>query len=180
MRHLLADYARMREAEPVGRAVVTSVWGSAPQAEGATMLVSAGGRMAGSVSGGCVETAVAEEVQEAIARGTAKLVRYGITDEAMKMVEKFREKFPTSGISTGGDACWRLGEWSGWVGPRIAGHSRAVDFRDGTLFVEVEGSAWMHELGFLKRELVRTINQHLGAECVKDVRFNVSRGGIPK
>jgi len=81
MRHLLAEYARMREAEPVGRAVVTSVWGSAPQAEGATMLVSASGRMVGSVSGGCVETAVAEEVQAAIARGTAKLVRYGITDE---------------------------------------------------------------------------------------------------
>lgn len=81
MRHLLADYARMREAEPVGRAVVTSVWGSAPQAEGATMLVSASGRMAGSVSGGCVEAAVAEEVREAIARRTSKLVRYGITDE---------------------------------------------------------------------------------------------------
>ncbi len=51
---------------------------------------------------------------------------------------------------------WRaVQEWPGWVGPRIAGHSRAVDFRDGTLFVEVEGSAWMHELGFLKREIVR-------------------------
>jgi xanthine dehydrogenase accessory factor len=81
MRALLAEYARMRDAEPVGRAVVTSVWGSAPQAEGATMLVSASGRMVGSVSGGCVEAAVAEEVQAAIARGTAKLVRYGITDE---------------------------------------------------------------------------------------------------
>jgi xanthine dehydrogenase accessory factor len=81
MRHLLADYVRMREAESVGRAVVTSVWGSAPQAEGATMLVSASGRMAGSVSGGCVETAVAEEVRSAIVRGTALRVRYGIRDE---------------------------------------------------------------------------------------------------
>lgn len=81
MRHLLAEYARMREAEPVGRAVVTSVWGSAPQAEGATMLVSASGRMAGSVSGGCVEAAVAEEVRAAIVRGTATLVRYGISDQ---------------------------------------------------------------------------------------------------
>jgi len=81
MRALLAEYARMRETEPVGRAVVTAVWGSAPQAEGATMLVSAGGHMAGSVSGGCVETAVAEEVRSAIARGRAALVRYGISDE---------------------------------------------------------------------------------------------------
>jgi len=81
VRALLADYARLRASEPVGRAVVTSVWGSAPQAEGATMLVSASGKMAGSVSGGCVEAAVAEEVRAAMARGAAKLVRYGISDE---------------------------------------------------------------------------------------------------
>ena len=81
MRALLAEYARLRASEPVGRAVVTSVWGSAPQAEGATMLVSASGKMAGSVSGGCVEAAVAEEVRTAMARGAAKLVRYGISDE---------------------------------------------------------------------------------------------------
>ena len=64
MRDLLAEYQRMRATEPVGRAVVTSVWGSAPQPEGAVILVSASGRMAGSVSGGCVEGAVAEAVQE--------------------------------------------------------------------------------------------------------------------
>jgi len=45
------------------------------------MLVSASGKMAGSVSGGCVEAAVAEEVRAAMARGAAKLVRYGISDE---------------------------------------------------------------------------------------------------
>ena len=81
MRELLADYERMRATEPVGRAVVTSVWGSAPQAEGAVMLVSASGRMAGSVSGGCVEGAVAEAVQEAIRRGTAAHLRYGVSHE---------------------------------------------------------------------------------------------------
>ena len=76
---------------------------------------------------------------------------------------------------------WRaVDEWPRLVGPRVARHTHAVAFRDGLLQVEVEGSAWMHELGFLKRELVRTINQQLGAECVKDVRFIVSRGGIPK
>jgi predicted nucleic acid-binding Zn ribbon protein len=74
---------------------------------------------------------------------------------------------------------WRVvEEWSRWIGPRIARHSRAVAFRDGTLFVEVEGSAWMHELGFLKREIVRTLNRHAGVDCVKDVRFTVPRGGI--
>ena len=81
MRDLLADYRRMQEAGPVGRAVVTSVWGSAPQAEGATMLVGADGQMAGSVSGGCVEGAVAEEVRAAILRGSRRCVRYGVSHE---------------------------------------------------------------------------------------------------
>ena len=71
-----------------------------------------------------------------------------------------------------------VGEWERLVGPRVARHTRAVGFRDGTLQVEVEGSAWMQELGFLKRDLVRKINQHLGTPYVKDVRFVVPRGGI--
>ena len=81
MRDLLAEYDRMRAAGTVGRAVVTSVWGSAPQAEGAAMLVAADGGMAGSVSGGCVEGAVAVAVRAAIQRGTASTARYGVSDE---------------------------------------------------------------------------------------------------
>ncbi|HEY6867107.1 MAG TPA: DUF721 domain-containing protein [Candidatus Eisenbacteria bacterium] len=76
---------------------------------------------------------------------------------------------------------WRaVEEWAEVVGPRLARHTRAIAFRDGALHVEVEGSAWMHELGLLKHELVRRINQHLGSECVTDVRLVVPRGGIPK
>ena len=74
---------------------------------------------------------------------------------------------------------WRaVDEWPQVVGPRVSRHTRAVGFRDGTLRVEVEGSAWMQELGYLKRDLVARINQHLGSERVRDVRFIVPRGGI--
>jgi predicted nucleic acid-binding Zn ribbon protein len=73
---------------------------------------------------------------------------------------------------------WRaVSDWPAVAGPRLARHTRAVSFRDGTLAVEVEGSAWMHELGFLKRELVRNLNRHLGADVVHDVRFVSARGG---
>lgn len=73
---------------------------------------------------------------------------------------------------------WRaVADWPAVAGTRIARHSRAVSFRDGTLTVEVEGSAWMHELGFLKRELVRNLNRHLGADVVRDVRLAPARGG---
>jgi xanthine dehydrogenase accessory factor len=57
------------------------VWGSAPRAEGSCMLATADGRIAGSVSGGCVESATAAEIADAIGRGMPKLVTFGVTDE---------------------------------------------------------------------------------------------------
>jgi len=76
---------------------------------------------------------------------------------------------------------WRaVSEWPQVVGPQLARHARAVSFRDGALVVEVEGSAWMQEIGFLKRDLVRRINQHLGVDCVRDVRLCVPRGRSPR
>ena len=75
-------------------------------------------------------------------------------------------------------AGWRVvAEWPALAGERIAKRTRATSFRDGMLTVEVEGSAWMHELGFLKRDLVRRANQRLGAEIVREMRFVSARGG---
>ena len=82
MRDLLDDYERLTAAgERVGRAVVTSVWGSAPRAEGSSMLATGGGVMAGSDSGGCVEVANASEIAAALERGTPRLVTFGVSDE---------------------------------------------------------------------------------------------------
>jgi xanthine dehydrogenase accessory factor len=81
MRNLLAEYGMLAASGPVGRAVVTQVWGSAPRPEGACLLATLDGRMAGSVSGGCVETAAAEEIRAAIASGNPKKVGWGVTHE---------------------------------------------------------------------------------------------------
>src|SRR5436190_11115890 len=65
----------------VGRAVVVRTFGSAPRPEGAVLLYAKDGRIAGSVSGGCVESAAAEEIQHAWTTGNARVLRYGISDE---------------------------------------------------------------------------------------------------
>ncbi len=70
-----------REGAEVGRAVVVRTFGSAPRPEGAVLLYAADGRIAGSVSGGCVEGAAAEEIDRARATGHARVIRYGISDE---------------------------------------------------------------------------------------------------
>jgi xanthine dehydrogenase accessory factor len=81
MRNLLEEYERLAVSGPVGRAVVTRVWGSAPRPEGASLLATPDGRMAGSVSGGCVETAAGEEIRAAISRGTPRKIGWGVTHE---------------------------------------------------------------------------------------------------
>lgn len=65
----------------VGRAVVVRTFGSAPRPEGAVLLVTDDGRLAGSVSGGCVEGAAAEEIRVARDSGRERVIRYGISDE---------------------------------------------------------------------------------------------------
>ena len=69
------------EGIDVGRAVVVRTFGSAPRPEGAVLLYASDGRIAGSVSGGCVEGAAAEEIEKARADGHARVIRYGISDE---------------------------------------------------------------------------------------------------
>ncbi len=81
MRELAGTLAAWRaDGVAVGRAVVVRTFGSSPRPEGAVLLVASDGRIAGSVSGGCVEGAAAEEVARAMATGRSRVVRYGISD----------------------------------------------------------------------------------------------------
>lgn len=82
MKDLLPTIDAWRGAgDRVAIATVVKVEGSAPRPIGASMVVSSGGDLAGSVSGGCVETDVFEEAQDVLKTGNPKLLRYGITDE---------------------------------------------------------------------------------------------------
>ena len=82
MKELLEALAGWQaEGVPVGRAVVVRTFGSAPRPEGAVLLATADGRLAGSVSGGCVEGAAFEQIERARATGRSRVIRYGISDE---------------------------------------------------------------------------------------------------
>ncbi|WP_405542913.1 XdhC family protein [Streptomyces phaeochromogenes] len=62
-------------------ATVVAVGGSAPRQPGAALAVDADGTAIGSVSGGCVEGAVYELCQQALADGQPVLERFGYSDE---------------------------------------------------------------------------------------------------
>ena len=61
-------------------ATVIQTWGSAPRRIGAQLAIAGDGEMQGSVSGGCVEGAVVVEALEALERGEARVLEYGVSD----------------------------------------------------------------------------------------------------
>jgi xanthine dehydrogenase accessory factor len=67
--------------ERVALATVIRIEGSAPRPVGAKMVISSGGRMAGSVSGGCVEITVYEELADILAGGPPRQLHFGITED---------------------------------------------------------------------------------------------------
>src|SRR5579864_7033944 len=71
----------LREDDPVALATVISTWGSAPRPAGSRMAISRSGRIAGSVSGGCLEGEVFEQAQEVLKGKPAQLFHYGVSDD---------------------------------------------------------------------------------------------------
>jgi xanthine dehydrogenase accessory factor len=71
----------LADGETVALATVTETWGSSPRPPGSQMAVTASGRMAGSVSGGCIEGAVADVAKQTMQTGTPQLLDFGVTDE---------------------------------------------------------------------------------------------------
>jgi xanthine dehydrogenase accessory factor len=80
---ILSDVRRWEgEGKSVALATVIQTWGSAARPAGSKMAVSDAADMAGSVSGGCVESAVVEEALGVLKTGRPRLLRYGVSDEA--------------------------------------------------------------------------------------------------
>ena len=70
-----------RAGDRAALATVIETWGSAPRAVGSQMAISGIGRMAGSVSGGCVEGAVVEEAFVALQDGQSRVMTFGVSDD---------------------------------------------------------------------------------------------------
>src|SRR5271166_4734113 len=70
-----------RAGGTAGLGTVVRTFRSAPRPPGASMVVAPDGAVSGSVSGGCIEGAVYELAAEVAQTGTARLERYGVSDD---------------------------------------------------------------------------------------------------
>jgi len=82
VREILSELDRWRAAgDRIAIATVVGTRRSAPRPIGSKLAVSEGGELAGSVSGGCVESEVVEAAREVLAGGEARLLTFGISDD---------------------------------------------------------------------------------------------------
>lgn len=70
-----------QKGHKVAIATVVSTWGSSPRPVGSQLVVNDKRQFEGSVSGGCVETAVIEEAQDVMDKGEPRILKYGVSNE---------------------------------------------------------------------------------------------------
>jgi xanthine dehydrogenase accessory factor len=82
MRELLRDLDRWRrQGKQIVVARVVDIEGSGPRDPGAAMAVSEDGEVIGSVSGGCVESAVVSEALDILTTRERRVVSFGYSDD---------------------------------------------------------------------------------------------------
>jgi xanthine dehydrogenase accessory factor len=125
VREILQELERWRAAgDRIAVATVVATRRSAPRPIGSKLAVSESGELAGSVSGGCVESEVVEAAREVLAGGEPRLLTFGISDDLALSV----------GLPCGGEIdVWVSEPDPGLLG-RLAdvarGERRAVAFTD--------------------------------------------------
>lgn len=82
MRDLLEEIGQLaRSGETFAMATVVHTMRSAPRPAGAAMILRSDGTVSGSVSGGCVESAVYALCEQVLADGVPQLERFGYSDD---------------------------------------------------------------------------------------------------
>ena len=63
--------------------------------------------------------------------------------------------------------------WKEEVGENISAHTTPVFFKNGRLFVDVDSSTWLNELKFMKTKIIKSLNERLEANKVRDIVFKI-------
>jgi predicted nucleic acid-binding Zn ribbon protein len=61
--------------------------------------------------------------------------------------------------------------WAEVVGPQIAAVASAERIENGIVYVKVTNAPWRAELTLRRVEIIKKLNEALGHEAVKEIRF---------
>lgn len=74
-----------------------------------------------------------------------------------------------------GIASFKLGEhWEEAVGHQIAAHTYPQEIRFDTLILLVDEAVWMHQLSFMKKEIIEKVNRFLKKHPIQNLRFRIA------
>ena len=63
--------------------------------------------------------------------------------------------------------------WENAVGPGVSANARPAAFKGDMLLVHVSNSSWLHQLRFLEKDLIVRLNQALGGEYIRILKFKI-------
>ena len=66
---------------------------------------------------------------------------------------------------------WQV--WDSIVGEVIAQNAKPAAFKGQILLVNVTNSTWIHQLQFLKKEMIERLNNALGKPLIEDLKFKI-------
>ena len=66
---------------------------------------------------------------------------------------------------------WQV--WDNIVGNVIAQNAKPAAFKGRILLVHVTSSTWIHQLQFLKKEMIAKLNDKLGKTLIEDLKFKI-------
>ena len=66
---------------------------------------------------------------------------------------------------------WRV--WDTIVGNVIAQNAKPAAFKGRILLVHVTSSTWLHQLQFLKKDMIAKLNVTLGKTLIEDLKFKI-------
>jgi predicted nucleic acid-binding Zn ribbon protein len=70
---------------------------------------------------------------------------------------------------------WQV--WDHIVGDVIAQNAKPAAFKGRILLVHVASSTWIHQLQFLKKEMMAKLNNALGKTLIEDLKFKIGPMG---
>jgi hypothetical protein len=82
------------------------------------------------------------------------------------ILDRYREK-------SGGGILHLIQSWEKVVGAPIADNAKPFAVKGTLLLVHVSSSVWMHQLRFLKTDLLDKLNQELGGKRIEDIKFKI-------
>ena len=89
------------------------------------------------------------------------------------MTELLGEVLASKGIPQSIKDCKIVLLWDKVVEGQVKKNTEAIKLQKKTLFIQVTSSVWAQELTFLKKNIIKKMNQTAGYHAVADIRFRV-------